>query len=211
MRRINEIIIHCTATRADWWKSKSSQSKVNEVTNWHIRDRKFSDIGYHFLIDRDGTVIEGRPLERIGAHVRGHNTNTVGVALFGGFGASANDKFEDNFTPEQDTALRDLLFDFKRQHGVNKITGHSVYANKACPGFQVQNWLLGRKPRSLTKSATVQATGAATLATGVSAATAIGALDGNAQIIVVVASIVALLALSWIARERIKKWVNGIH
>jgi len=105
MRPLNEIIVHCTATRSDWWTGTSAQVKTNEVRNWHT-SKGWSDIGYHYLIDRDGTVVSGRPLERTGAHVKGHNTGTIGISLFGGHGGSASDMFEDNFTEEQDAALR---------------------------------------------------------------------------------------------------------
>ena len=88
MRPIDEIIVHCAATRPDWWKSKSLGQKIAEVRRWHTAappvGRGWSDAGYHFLIDRNGRVGPGRPLERIGAHVVGHNTGTIGICLFGG-------------------------------------------------------------------------------------------------------------------------------
>ena len=212
MRQINEIIIHCTATRPDWWKSKSTKAKVNEVRRWHVEDRGWSDIGYHFLIDRDGTVAVGRSLEKAGAHTKGHNANSIGIALFGGHGSANTDAFEDNFTPEQDGALRKCLSDLKEMFpDAWKVSGHNEFASKACPGFEVSEWLFDKKPSTIASSTTVQATGAATVATGVSAAAAVGELDGNAQMIVVAASVVAVLALAWIARERIKKWARGIH
>jgi N-acetylmuramoyl-L-alanine amidase len=84
MRKITGIIVHCTATRADWWAGKSLANKIAEVTRWHVEDRGWSDCGYHYLIDRDGKVGTARPVERNGAHVRGHNKGTIGVSLFGG-------------------------------------------------------------------------------------------------------------------------------
>jgi len=146
MRPINEIIIHCTATRSDWWATRSTNQKVQEVRKWHL-DRGWSDIGYHYLIDRNGNVANGRPLERIGAHVKGHNTGTIGIALFGGHGSSANDKFLDNFTVEQWAALRSLITDLQKRFGDLKISGHNEYAAKACPGFQVQDWIHDANPR----------------------------------------------------------------
>lgn len=141
MRPLNEIIIHCTATKADWATNKTSKEKVNEVRRWH-KDKGWSDIGYHFLIDRDGTVIEGRPLDKVGAHVKGHNTGTIGISLFGGHGASADDNFYDNFTEDQERSLKKLISDLQDNHpSITKITGHNVYARKACPGFDVDIWL----------------------------------------------------------------------
>ena len=55
MRKIDTIIVHCTATRAEWWESRSAEDKMAECKSWHL-DRGWSDIGYHYLIDRDGTV-----------------------------------------------------------------------------------------------------------------------------------------------------------
>lgn len=141
MRPINEVIVHCTATRADWWQGKPTSAKVAEVKRWHVQDRGWSDIGYHFLIDRDGTVAKGRDIAKTGAHVQGHNTGTIGVSLFGGHGSAVSDKFADHFTPAQDTALRKLIADLRKQYpGISKVSGHNQYAAKACPGFNVAKW-----------------------------------------------------------------------
>jgi hypothetical protein len=142
MRQITEIVVHCTATRPDWWATRSTAQKVDEVRRWHVEDRGWKDIGYHFLIDRNGKVATGRPLERVGAHVIGHNQGTIGVALFGGHGGATTDAFADHFTPEQDAALRNLLMDLQtRFPAITKISGHHEYAAKACPCFGVSAWL----------------------------------------------------------------------
>ena len=101
MRLITEIIVHCTATRPEWWAGRHMADKVAEIRRWHVQDRGWKNIGYHYLIDRDGTVAEGRPVDQIGAHVQGKNTGTIGIALFGGHGSSENDEFSDNFTPRR--------------------------------------------------------------------------------------------------------------
>ena len=142
MRHIDEIIIHCTATKPMWWYNNTAQQKVDEVRRWHTKERGWSDIGYHVLIDRRGEVVSGRPLYRTGAHVVGHNTGTIGISLFGGFGASADDKFSEHFTPEQDKALRETIAELQKQFPtIKKISGHNDYARKGCPGFTVQEWL----------------------------------------------------------------------
>ena len=210
MRPINEIIVHCTATQADWMKGHPTGSKVEEVRKWH-KARGWKDIGYHFLIDRDGTVMAGRPLEQTGAHVAGHNTGTIGISLFGGFGSSADDKFEDNFTPQQDFALRKLIDDLKDRFPITKVTGHNEYAAKACPGFRVGKWLGTAKPErtKVAQSTTVQAS-AIQMASGVGAGVAaVGALDGTAQIVALAFVGIVVLGAAWIMRERIKKWADG--
>lgn len=140
MRQIKSAIIHCTATRPDFMPGSSTAARVAEIRRWHL-DRGFSDIGYHFLIDRDGTVYPGRHIERDGAHVRGHNRGTIGISLFGGHGSSETDKFSENFTPEQEAALRKLLKELRGKYGPVPVTGHNFYAAKACPGFNVPSWL----------------------------------------------------------------------
>jgi len=222
MRKIDEIIIHCTATRPDWWQNKSAQAKVNEVRNWHT-SKGWSDIGYHYLIDRDGTVVAGRPLDRTGAHVKGHNTGTVGISLFGGFGGSAGDSFADNFTEDQERALLDLIAKLKADHpSITKVSGHNQYAAKACPCFSVPAWVSKakpakmkppvdtEKPRALAQSKTVQSSvvqGATAIGGAVGA---LNSLDGVAQIIALVGCFVIGALAMFILRERLKKWAAGI-
>ena len=145
MRRITGIIVHCTATRPEWWATRSLAQKIAEVRLWHTRDRRWRDIGYHYLIDRDGKVGTGRPVEQTGAHVQGHNTGTIGIALFGGHGSAATDQFADNFTPQQDAALRGLIADLHKRFGPAPVTGHNQYSSKACPGFNAPAWF-ARQP-----------------------------------------------------------------
>lgn len=214
MRNINEIVVHCTATRPKWWEGRSSEEKVREVRQWHL-DRGFNDIGYHWLIDRDGTIVKGRDESKTGAHVKGHNANTIGISLFGGHGSSSDDQFSDNYTPAQETALRQLIAEIEMRYNIQKISGHNEYSTKACPGFRVSEFLNNkpaRAPRtSVAQSTTVQAS-AVQVASGAGAAvTSLSMLDGNAQYIVLgFAGLIALMAV-WIMRERIKKWAAGIR
>ena len=146
MRDITGIIIHCTATRPDWWSGKSLAKKIAEIRRWHVEDRGWSDIGYHYLIDRDGKIGTGRPIERNGAHVLDHNKGTIGVSMFGGHGSATADDFADNFTPQQNSALRRLIGSLHADYGPVPVTGHNEYANKACPGFIVSKWLEKGRP-----------------------------------------------------------------
>lgn len=140
MRPLTGIIVHCTATRPNWMGSATTSAKVAEVRRWHMEDRGWSDIGYHFLIDRDGTVANGRPLGRTGAHTQGHNTGTIGISLFGGWESTATDEFLENYTPEQDAALRSLIAELRAKYGKLTLAGHNDFASKACPGFNVGKW-----------------------------------------------------------------------
>lgn len=65
MRTIDHIIIHCSATR------EGSSLSVEELEKIHRR-RGFRGIGYHYYIRRDGTVVNTRPLEVVGAHCKGN-------------------------------------------------------------------------------------------------------------------------------------------
>jgi len=210
MRPITELIIHCTATRAGWWKTRSANQKVQEVRKWHVEGRGWSDIGYHFLIDRDGTIVEGRPLERSGAHTKGHNKGSIAIALFGGHGGSENDQFGDHFTPEQEVALRDLIDRLQSRFGELKVSGHNQYAAKACPCFKAPEWHRKKPTRtSPTQSTTLRAAAGTAVAGAGGVLTALSKLDPTAQYIVLGFSAVALIGLGWIARERLRKWAGG--
>jgi hypothetical protein len=213
VRPISEIIIHCTATRADWWADKTTAQKVAEVRKWHVDGRGWSDIGYHFLIDRNGNVAGGRPIERTGAHVKGHNTGTIGVSLFGGHGGEKDGSFDDNFTEEQGAALRRLVARLQAEYGPGlKLSGHHEYANKACPCFDVRSWLARTVPTARTspaQSTTLQAGSGVALSVVASAGTAVSQLDGTAQIIVIACAVLAIAGLAWMAKERLKRWARG--
>jgi len=214
MRPLNEIIVHCTATPPQWMEGQPTSAKAAEVRKWHVQDRGWKDTGYHYLIDRDGTTVEARPLDQIGAHTKGHNTGTIGIALIGGFGSSADDSFDDHFTLAQNMALRNLIAQLKYQYSITKVSGHNEYANKACPGFRVPKFMGEPAPKertSATQSTTVQASAVQVASAAGAGITAISALDGTAQLVVMVLAGVIALAAVWIMRERLKKWANGIR
>ena len=149
MRTVNEIIVHCSATAPHWMAGTSVEDKRDEIRKWH-KDKGWSDIGYHMVIDRDGEVAPGRPAVKIGAHTKGHNKHSVGVCLVGGFKAKATDQFSDHFTPEQDATLRQIIREWQAaQPSITKVSGHNEYANKGCPGFDVTSWLQLKKDNFL--------------------------------------------------------------
>lgn len=209
---VDTIFVHQTTTRPDWMADNSVKEKVAEIDRWH-KGRGWHGFGYHYLIDRDGTIGKGRPETTVGAHVAGHNTGSIGISLVGGHGANKDDPFERNFTPQQSAALQELIDDIKTRADIKRIRGHSEVANKACPGFNVRKWHASTKeqmPRtSLMQSTTVQAAGVQG-ATGLAALiAAVGALDGKVQMYAVAFGVVVIMGAMWIARERIRKWGEG--
>jgi len=219
VRQIDEIIVHCSATRPEWMDGHSVEAKRDEIRRWHIEDRGWRDIGYAMIIDRDGSVADGRDLDGdgdtfddIGAHAKGRNSRSVGVCLLGGFGSSATDEFADNFTPEQDAALRRVIARVKNYIGRDiPVKGHNDYANKACPGFNAARWY-AHKPSvrgSIAESNTMQASAVGAVTAAGSGVAAVGQLEGQAQTLTIIIAGVILLAFLFIMRERIKKWAKG--
>lgn len=126
-RRINEIIIHCTAT------PEGKDYSLTEIRRWH-KARGYSDIGYHYVIDRRGHILEGRDVDIIGAHCQGHNQHSIGVCYIGGC-AKDGVTPKDTRTLAQKAALLSLLADLKKLYPKATIHGHRDFANKACPSF----------------------------------------------------------------------------
>jgi N-acetylmuramoyl-L-alanine amidase len=138
---VREIILHCSATRPDWLGASSLSAKRAEIRRWHVQDRGWRTIGYHWLIDFDGQRAAGRPETDIGAHVVDHNRGTIGICLIGGHGADADDQFGDHFTSAQARTLRALIGEIRGRTQIARVTGHNDYATKACPGFRVAGWI----------------------------------------------------------------------
>ena len=129
MRRIDKIIVHCTAT------PQGMAVSVDDIDRWH-RQRGFAGIGYHFVVYLDGTVHEGRPIDRAGAHCKGHNAHSIGICYVGGLDEQRHPK--DTRTPAQKEALLALVTTLKTQYPNAKVFGHCHFANKACPCFDAE-------------------------------------------------------------------------
>jgi N-acetylmuramoyl-L-alanine amidase len=128
MRELKRIILHCSATE------EGKVFDVHDIRIWH-KARGWSDVGYHYVINLDGTVGIGRPIARIGAHVSGHNHDSIGVCYIGGV---RNGKPSDTMNAFQyESALR-LFRQLRRRYGDMTLHGHNEFANKACPSFDVR-------------------------------------------------------------------------
>jgi len=115
MRKINEIVIHCSATR------EGEEVSVDTIRKWHLK-RHFKDIGYHYVIGLDGTLFDGRPIEKMGAHCTGHNYNSIGICYIGGLDKHGNPK--DTRTQEQKDTMIRLVNELKEIFPITSILGH---------------------------------------------------------------------------------------
>ena len=144
MRKINKIIVHC---------SDSNWGNAAVIDEWH-KARGWKCIGYHYVIlngkllssdfnkEFDGTLEEGRPVERPGSHVKGMNADTIGICLIG----------IDKFTPKQYKTLRQLLFYLCSSYNLERsdILGHcetptGKAQGKTCPNIKMQNYRIRLK------------------------------------------------------------------
>ena len=145
MRRIDEIIIHCSDTQ------EGCDVTAADIRRWHTTPREkggafgWSDIGYHVVIRIDGTIELGRHITRIGAHCAGHNEHSIGVCYVGGRRRRPDGtwKYADTRTPAQRKAMERIIRDTRAAFGPHvQVHGHHEYnPKKACPCFDVQAWL----------------------------------------------------------------------
>lgn len=137
MRRIDAIVIHCTAA------PEGSGQTLEGVRDFHVRVRKYKDIGYHFLIEDDGQIRAGRPLWMNGAHARGWNERSVGVAYTGGGFPKDGHGLISGPNEAQSEALKTLVAALKLVfQDIDKVLGHRDTGSiKDCPSFDVAHWL----------------------------------------------------------------------
>ena len=133
MRKINEIFIHCSAT------PPNRDIQAEDIRTWHVRDNGWSDIGYHWVITRKGELQKGRPVRRPGAHARGHNSYSLGICMVGGI--NTKQEAESNYTEAQWDMLRQVIVRLMESYPDAKVRGHNEVAAKACPSFDVHEWL----------------------------------------------------------------------
>lgn len=144
------IVIHCTATRADRPLSADALDAMH-------RRRGFNGCGYHYYIRRDGFICSMRPVERAGAHAKGFNATSIGIAYEGGLDAGG--RAADTRTGQQRHALCALVRVLAEDYGIKRVVGHRDLSpdldgdgtvephewTKQCPCFdvasEVPQWL----------------------------------------------------------------------
>lgn len=144
-RKITEIIIHCSAT------PDGRDYTVDDIRRWH-RQRGYSDVGYHYIVYRNGILAQGRDVNTIGAHASGHNAHSIGICYIGGMSAD-NTRPEDTRTLRQKGRLLSLLVDLRKLYPNARIIGHRDLSEdkngdgiiepsewmKACPSFDAKS------------------------------------------------------------------------
>lgn len=91
-RRINLVVLHCSDS------DRPEHDNIETIASWH-KERGFSKVGYHFVILKNGDIAKGRDIDEVGAHVKGHNSHSIGICLTG----------REKFSPEQFRSLKNLL------------------------------------------------------------------------------------------------------
>lgn len=133
MRDITRIIIHCSAT------PPGMNIGATEIRRWHVEGNGWNDIGYHFIIRRSGRIEHGRPLSEAGAHVAGHNGNSIGICMIGGLNEQG--KAAVNFTRAQWSTLNTLVQELAATYAITDVRGHRDWnIGTECPCFDVQHW-----------------------------------------------------------------------
>lgn len=128
--RVQYLVIHQSGAENEEGVTAADIDRVHRL-------RGLLQIGYHYVIRRDGTVEPGRPLEIPGAHARGFNQFSVGVCLIGSLGEEP--------TLAQRRALAELANQLAKNYPAITPVGHQELTggSKACPGFDVKPSLYG--------------------------------------------------------------------
>lgn len=112
---------------------------VDVIRRWHVDGNGWSDVGYHYVIDRRGRVENGRDEMLPGAHTRGHNSDSIGVCLVGG--VNGDGIADCNFTKNQWHSLEQVIESLLVKYPGATVKGHRDYdKTKACPTFDVSSW-----------------------------------------------------------------------
>lgn len=154
MRKIDFIVVHYTATYPE------KNPTVSEIDSWH-RKAGSREFGYHWYIDRQAKLFEGRPEEQLGAHVRGHNHNTIGVCWAGGLDHQTGaNKGVWNPTSAQEAQLLTTIRDIKTRYPNARVVGHKDLVATECPGMPrggIEAWWNRNKDTTPKRNPSVKA------------------------------------------------------
>ena len=128
MRSIKSVVLHCSDSDI------VDHDNVETIRKWHVEERGWSNVGYHFIIVRDGQVFPGRSVEKIGAHAKGHNKYSIGICLTG----------RNKFTDMQFSSLYGLLnrlFMLYNLEWKDVVLHNELDKAKTCPNFTIKDLL----------------------------------------------------------------------
>jgi len=133
MRKINFIVLHCTATQPT--------ATVKAILGYWKNVLKWKNVGYHKLIQADGTVNTLASYEQVTNGVAGYNSQSIHISYIGGIDKQG--KPFDSRTPQQKESLLKLVKEAKELYPNAKVLGHKDFpkVNKACPSFSVEDFL----------------------------------------------------------------------
>jgi len=136
-RKIHRVFIHCSAS------DHPHHDNINTIKSWHLA-RDFADVGYHFFIQKDGTLEYGRDIEKTPAAQKGHNLYTLAICMHG--------LKEENFTQAQFDTLNKLAVQIEHNYENISFHGHCEVSKKACPVFNYRKVLDLDRYGSLNKN-----------------------------------------------------------
>lgn len=135
MSGVSRITVHHEGSDPVWYTDeRTTRAHLERIRSAHTgASRRWGDIGYHYIIDRAGRVIEGRPIAYQGAHVSKQNEHNVGVMLLGNFEKQSPSQAQ--LTSLQ-TTLRHLMGKYRVP--VSRVYTHRELGRTACPGRNLQ-------------------------------------------------------------------------
>ena len=142
MNGVDRITVHHDALLIDGRGQAWAASRLNKIRRSHLqRGSQWVDIGYHYIIDPDGRVWEGRPIDIEGAHVAATNDHNIGVMCMGNFE-------RDRPTQAQLYSLDSMVADLMRRYRVpmGRVVTHQELKPTECPGNNLQSYM--RQTRS---------------------------------------------------------------
>jgi N-acetylmuramoyl-L-alanine amidase len=131
VRAINKIVVHCSATR------EGQDVSTDTIRGWHVNQNGWSDIGYHYVVELDGKLVVGRDIANVGAHTKGHNSDSIGICYVGGVESDGTTP-KDTRTDSQKLSLLNLITVLKSMYPNATVYGHRDFSTKACPSFDAK-------------------------------------------------------------------------
>ena len=147
------LTVHHTAEPATTHRLEDSYREMRDLQRMHQEGNGWADLGYHFLIDQAGRVLEGRPLSAQGAHAGNSNLNqgNIGICLLGNFVPQPDRGLDyaiaQHPTFEQIKALDDLTDALQARYEIvnQQIWAHVDLRETECPGPYLINWVEKRR------------------------------------------------------------------